>query len=171
MLRRLLLIAAIALTCGAVAACGDDDSGGPSPTPVASTTVWNFSGQLNAHPNLSTFSCTALQGYYQVLLVGELDGLGVSVFVFTRTTGALDYGNSANEVTVTVQRHSEDNTVNDLWNETAGKRGAAGTVTMNSDASGSVVNAVVPPGATGSGGATAPITISGEWDCPFAPPT
>lgn len=172
MSKRLLILAVLALTCIAVAACGDDDSGdSTSPTPATSATVWRISGQINAMPSLSVFSCIGQPGYHQALLVGQIDDLGMSVYIFTKEEGALDYGSSTDEVTITVQRRSEDDTVNDLWSETSGNRGASGTVNMDDKASGSLVDVVVPPGVTGSGGATAPITINGEWDCPFSLPT
>lgn len=177
MFRRLALLMILPLACIAGAACGDDSTSSPTPdagtpTPVPSTTVWRISGEIDQNLDMSVFSCTALPGYYQVLLIGQVsDGQGMSIFVFTPNSGTSNLADVASGMTITVQLHAEDNSINSLWQATSGTSGATGTVVMDTDASGSLTAIVVPPGATGAGGATEPITVNGEWKCPFAVPT
>lgn len=180
MLRRLGLLTALALTCIAVAACGDDStdpSGSPTgsaivtippntPTPVKSTTVWQISGQLNGTPTMAVYFCSATQGYYDVILTGEINGQQLNVSVFTPQAGTLDYAKPAS---LTIYAALGAATATSVWQEGAGNRGVTGTVVMGTDGSGSMSGVVVPPSLRGAGGASANLTISGEWTCPPRP--
>jgi hypothetical protein len=186
MLGRFALVTILALTCIAVAACGGGSTspsttpagGSPSltaapgtPTPVPSTTVWQISGQFTATPSMSVFFCAPIQGYYEVLFTGQVNGELLNVSLFTSHTGTLDYANAASAMTIYAALSSTGNSATSVWQETAGNRGVHGTVVLSADGTGSMSGIVVPPSSAAPGVATTNVTLNGEWKCSTPSPS
>lgn len=184
MLRRSALLTILTLAGIAVAACGGGSTSSsttPSPslsaaagtaTPVPSTTVWQISGQLSGTPSMSVALCSPINGYYDVLLTGQVNGEQLNISFFSSHTGTLDYASAASAITINAAlAPAGDATATSVWQATAGNRGAQGTVVAGADGTGSMSGIVVPPSSAGPGAATANITLNGEWKCASSIPT
>lgn len=103
-----------------------------------------------------------------MLLRGDLGGKLLNILVYSANTGTQDYANAATGMTVSVQLGSSAEDYS-LWFETSGNRGVQGTIVLNADGTGSMSGVLVQPSTTSPGGATASVTVAGEWKCPPTP--
>lgn len=115
--------------------------------------------------------CAPIEGYYDVLLAGEVNGEQLNISLFSPRTGTLDYASAASGITIYAALATAGNQATSVWQEAAGNRSAQGTVILGADGTGSMSGIVVPPSTAGPGDATANITLNGEWKCISSIPT
>lgn len=168
MIRVFALLTVLAMTVAIFAACG---SGGNSSTGTVTATssgvagTWTISGQLMGSIELKTSGCEIgppAGSQWGAQLAGTLNGTVIGVSLASRIGGTVDLGST--DIVLSVHYGDVGLAINDYWATIYGSAGARGSVTINSDGSGSM-NATLPPSLATTSGAAQPITISGQWDC------
>ena len=116
-------------------------------------------------------SCAPLQGYYEVLLTGQINGEQLNISFFSPHTGTLDYASAASAITIYAAVSTAGSQATSAWQAAAGSPGAQGTVVIGADGTGSMNSIVVPPALNAPGDATANLTLNGEWKCTSSIPS
>jgi hypothetical protein len=168
MIRVFALLTVLATTVAIFAACGgggNSSSGTATPTSSGVAGTWTISGQLTGSMDLKTSRCeigSPAGSQWGVQLAGTLNGTVIGVSLGSGIGGTVDVGSTA--IILSVHYGDVGLAINDYWATIFGSAGAKGSVTINSDGSGSM-NATLPPSLATMSGAAQPITISGQWDC------
>ena len=135
--------------------------------------TWNpISAQLMGSIELKTSGCEIgpAGSQWGAQLLGTLNGTVITVSLASRIGGTVDLGST--DIVLAVHYGDVGLAINDYWATIYGSAGARGSLTINSDGSGSM-NATLPPSLATTSGAARPITISGQWACrtPAGPPS
>jgi hypothetical protein len=168
MIRVFAYLTVLVLAVAILAACGsggNSSTGAVTPTSSGVAGTWTISGQLAGSMELKTSGCQIgppAGSQWGVQLAGTLNGTVIGVFLASGIGGTVDVG--SNGIILSVHYGDVGLAINDYWATIYGSAGAKGSVTINSDGSGSM-NATLPPSLATTSGAAQPITISGQWDC------
>jgi hypothetical protein len=97
-------------------------------------------------------------------LKGTLNGTVIVVSLASNVGGKVDLAKASAGTLLAVHYGDVGLAINDYWATINRPAGASGSVTINSDGSGSM-NVTLPPSLATTSGAAQPITISGQWVC------
>lgn len=97
-------------------------------------------------------------------LAGTLNGTVVGVFLASTVGGTINLATASSDTLLSVVYGDVGSPIIDRWGTVGPSAGASGSVTINSDSSGSM-KVTLPPSLATASGAAQPITISGQWVC------
>jgi hypothetical protein len=172
MIRVFAFLTVLAMAVAIFAACGS--SGGNSSTDTVTPTssgvagTWTISGQLVGSMDLTASGCQIgpPAGFkWGAQLAGTLNGTVIGVFLASSIGGTVDLTTPSADTILSVHYGEVGSAINDYWAAIGGTAGASGSVTINSNGSGSM-NVTLSPSLATTSGAAQPITISGQWVCP-----
>ncbi len=170
-LTTIALVAAVYLACSGG---GDSNTATSTSTPTTPTSApavgagnWTISGQLAGSMDVRASACQPgppAGTKWGAQLTGTLNGTVIAIFFAASVGGTLELSETSLDTIVSVHYGAAGSAINDAWLGLAGSPSVAGSVTIDSKGNGSM-DATLPPGPS-AGGATQPITISGQWICP-----